>query len=103
MSTARPLTAGDAAFLAPRTLAASAACWKGEQVTIVSGPANGTFLVALPSGREIRVSVRDVLRNRPRQPTPRKPEPVAPTVLDGAVQLGLFPEPEHIVNEGDVT
>jgi len=84
----RVIKPGEQAFLRPRTLTASADCWRQPQVLVISGPDNGVFLVRLPDGREIHVHEDDVCRRRPEPPRERaaRPRPA----LDGAEEVPLW-------------
>jgi hypothetical protein len=85
----RVIKPGESAYLVARTKTASADCWRNPQVTVISGPENGVFMVALPDGREIRVHEDDVVRRRPdRQVRDWAPRP-RPS-LDGAEEVPLW-------------
>lgn len=85
---ARVIKAGESAYLVPRTLTASADCWRRSPVVVVSGPDNGVFLVELPDGRRIRVHEHDVVRRLPEPPKDRAARPRPQ--LTGAVEVPLW-------------
>jgi hypothetical protein len=88
MATALPIRAGDTVYLTPRSLAASWDVHCQPRVSVISGPANGTFLVLLPDGRQIRVAESDVVRKLPNPPRERAPRPRK--ALPGAEELELW-------------